>query len=188
MGSKILYYFSYYQFFVDDANIRHFFETTKLLYSFLLSRDYILNCYRTHGAIFNNLLSICNDWEKFISWQRKRFWQFERQSSPQGSLFPTSRRRNYYVGTQELLRRDVGKWAPGEERDRRWNRLELGLRGDSGRKHGWRFKKSKRSKGQKSHLTKVKKWKWKGECGEWWIGWICWKCKCECKMNSYNKD
>lgn len=168
IGSKILYYFSYYQFFVDDANIRHFFETAKLLYSFLLSRDYILNCCRTHGAIFNNLLSICNDWEKFISWQRKRFWQFERLSSPQGPLFATSRRGNYYVGTQELLRRDVGKWAPGEESSRRWNRLELGLRGDSGRKHGWRFKKSKRSKVtfDKSEKVKVKRWMW------WMVNWV----------------
>ena len=30
--------------------------------------------------------------------------------------FPTSRRGNYYVGTQELLRRDVGKRASREER------------------------------------------------------------------------
>ena len=61
IGSKILYNSSYYQFFVDDANIQHFSETTKLLYSFLLSRDYISHCCRTHGTIFNNLLSICND-------------------------------------------------------------------------------------------------------------------------------
>ena len=62
-----------------------------------------------------------------------------------------------YVATRELLRRDVGKWAPGEESSRRFHRLELGLKGDIGREHGGRFKKVKRSKGQKSHLTKVKK-------------------------------
>lgn len=53
--------------------------------------------------------------------------------------FPTSGRGNYYVGTQELLRRDVGKRASGEN---------MG-------------EDSKRSKGQKvkSHIWQ----KWKSE-------------------------
>lgn len=124
---------------------------------------------------------------------------------PQKPLFPTSRRGNYYVGTQELLRRDVGKWASREERNRRWNRLELGFEGDIGREHGERSERGKRAKGQKSHLTKVKKWKWKGEYwtrwmmnemndergewgeqserGEWWIWWICPICECDFSKN-----
>ena len=88
---------------------------------------------------------------------------------PKSILFPTSRCGNYYVATQELLRRDAGKRASREERNRRWNRLELGFEGDIGREHGGRSKRVKRSKGQKSHLTKVKKWKWKGE---YWTRWM----------------
>ena len=98
---------------------------------------------------------------------------------PQKPLFPTSRRGNYYVGTQELLRRDVGKWASREERNRRWNRLELGFEGDIGREHGWSSKRGKRSKGQKvkSHIWQ----KWKSESekvnierDEWWTRWMGW--------------
>ena len=50
-------------------------------------------------------------------------------------VIPTSRRGKYYVGTQELLRGDVGKRGKGGgwNRDRRWNRLELGPGGDIGR-------------------------------------------------------
>lgn len=57
-----------------------------------------------------------------------------------------------YVATRELLRRDAGIATS--------RRRKKGI----GREHGGRFKKVKRSKGQKSHLTKVKKWKWIGEC------------------------
>lgn len=104
---------------------------------------------------------------------------------PQKPLFPTSRRGNYYVGTQELLRRDVGKWASREERNRRWNRLELGFEGDIGREHGWRSKRGKRSKGQKSHLAKVKKWKWKGE---YWTRWMMNEVNGENKVNEVNGE
>lgn len=104
---------------------------------------------------------------------------------PQKPLFPTSRRGNYYVGTQELLRRDVGKRASREERNRRWNRLELGFRGDTGREHGWSSKRGKRSKGQKSHLTKVKKWKWKGE---YWTRWMMNEVNGENKVNEVNGE
>ena len=56
-----------------------------------------------------------------------------------------------------MLRRDVGKWAPGEERDRRWNRLELGLKGDIGREHGGRFKKGQKVKRSKVTFDKSEK-------------------------------
>lgn len=75
-----------------------------------------------------------------------------------------------YVATRELLRRDagiatsrrrkkgIGREGKGPGDGIAWN---WGSKGTSGENMG---EDSKRSKGQKSHLTKVKKWKWIGEC------------------------
>lgn len=108
-----------------------------------------------------------------------------------GAEFP-SRPSFSYVATQELLRRDAGiatsrrrkmgiergkgqaMESPGTgvrrgHRERAWVKIQKG-------------QKVKRSKGQKSHLTKAKRWKWKSE-GEkvkvkvkrwmWWmVNWV----------------
>lgn len=109
-----------------------------------------------------------------------------------GAEFP-SRPSFSYVATQELLRRDAGiatsrrrkmgiergkgqaMESPGTgvrrgHRERAWVKIQKG-------------QKVKRPKGQKSHLTKAKRWKWKGECGEWWIGWICRIYECDFSKN-----
>ena len=58
-------------------------------------------------------------------------------------VFPTSRRRKYYVATQELLRGDVGKGV--------WAKAAIHLAVVE------QVKKVKRQKGQKSKKSKVKK-------------------------------
>ena len=71
-------------------------------------------------------------------------------------VIPTSRRGKYYVGTQELLRGDVGKRGKrgdgiGTGDGIAWNWGPEGTSGESV------CEDSKKAKGQKSHLTKVKK-------------------------------
>ena len=90
-----------------------------------------------------------------------------------GAEFP-SRPSFSYVATQELLRRDAGiatsrRRKMGIERGKEQAMESPGTGVQRGhRERAWgkilKGQKNQRSKGQKSHLTKVKRWKWKSEC------------------------
>lgn len=89
-----------------------------------------------------------------------------------GAEFP-SRPSFSYVATQELLRRDAGiatsrRRKMGIERGKEQAMESPGTGVQRGhRERAWgkilKGQKNQRSKGQKSHLTKVKRWKWKSE-------------------------
>lgn len=100
-----------------------------------------------------------------------------------------------YVGTRELLRRDA--WIAtsrrrkmGIERGKEQAMESPGTGVRRGhRERAWvkfhKGQKVKRSKGQKSHLTKVKKWKWKGE---YWTRWMMNEVNGENKVNEVNGE
>lgn len=120
-----------------------------------------------------------------------------------GAEFP-SRPSFSYVATQELLRRDAGiatsrrrkmgiergkgqaMESPGTgvrrgHRERAWVKIQKGAKGQKVKSHIWQKRKGESEKVK----VKLKRWmwNWKGECGEWWIGWICRIYECDFSKN-----